>query len=132
MDDKLDQFLDRHQLVINDQQRAAFQNVNRHGLSVLNGSAGTGKTWLTNLLVHFFNAQAKGKSVLLAPTGRAAKVLAKYTHEPAATIHAYLHLLPGEELERFNAESDWETFGDARLIIVDESSMLTTPWLIPS
>ena len=127
LDDKLDQFLDRHQLVINDQQRAAFQNVNQHGLSVLNGSAGTGKTWLTNLLVHFFNAQAKGKSVLLAPTGRAAKVLAKYTHEPAATIHAYLHLLPGEELERFNAESDWETFGDARLIIVDESSMLTTP-----
>ena len=127
LDEKLDKFLDRHQLVINDQQRAAFQNVNQHGLSVLNGSAGTGKTWLTNLLVHFFNAQAKGKSVLLAPTGRAAKVLARYTHEPAATIHAYLHLLPGEELDRFDAEADWETFGDARLIIVDESSMLTTP-----
>ncbi len=127
LDDALDQFLDRFHLTINDQQRAAFQNVNRHGLSVLNGSAGTGKTWLTDLLVRFFNAQAKGKSVLLAPTGRAAKVLAKYTHEPAATIHAYLHLLPGEETGQFDADADWETFGDARLIVVDESSMLTTP-----
>ncbi|EKQ05842.1 RecD-like DNA helicase [Lacticaseibacillus paracasei] len=61
LDDALDQFLDRFHLTINDQQRAAFQNVNRHGLSVLNGSAGTGKTWLTDLLVRFLTPKQKGK-----------------------------------------------------------------------
>ncbi|MDE6046043.1 MAG: AAA family ATPase, partial [Alistipes sp.] len=53
---------------------------------VLNGYAGTGKTTLIAGLVAALK-ELGIKPVLLAPTGRAAKVLARYSHEKALTIH---------------------------------------------
>ena len=55
-------------------------------LMLVRGYAGTGKTTLVNSLVKTL-ASMKQKCVLLAPTGRAAKVLTAYTGTSAWTIH---------------------------------------------
>lgn len=59
---------------------------NNTDLFVLKGYAGTGKTNLVSALSQVLPA-FKWKSVLLAPTGRAAKVLSLYSKRPAQTIH---------------------------------------------
>ena len=57
---------------------------------VLNGYAGTGKTTLLGALVEVLRDNAI-RPVLLAPTGRAAKVLAQYTGEKTYTIHKKIY-----------------------------------------
>jgi len=59
-------------------------------IMLLKGYAGTGKTTLVNSLVKTLHAM-KQKCVLLAPTGRAAKVLSAYTGNPAWTIHKKIY-----------------------------------------
>lgn len=57
---------------------------------MIKGYAGTGKTTLVSSLVKTL-ASLKQKSILLAPTGRAAKVLTGYTGKPAWTIHKKIY-----------------------------------------
>ncbi len=59
-------------------------------IMVVKGYAGTGKTTLVKSLVHTLRS-LKQKSVLLAPTGRAAKVLSAYSGHPAWTIHKKIY-----------------------------------------
>lgn len=59
-------------------------------LFVLKGYAGTGKTTIVSALVKSLPA-VRWRYVLLAPTGRAAKVLATYSGEPAFTIHKKIY-----------------------------------------
>ncbi len=60
------------------------------GIFVLKGYAGTGKTTVISTIVN--NLQQIGKKyVLLAPTGRAAKVIANYSEKPAFTIHKKIY-----------------------------------------
>lgn len=59
-------------------------------LYILKGYAGTGKTSLISAYVHYLSEYKKG-FVLLAPTGRAAKVLAQYTDYNASTIHRRIY-----------------------------------------
>lgn len=62
----------------------------RAEIMLVKGYAGTGKTTLLNSLVKTLGS-LKQKSVLLAPTGRAAKVLSAYTGHPAWTIHKKIY-----------------------------------------
>ena len=90
---------------------------------ILNGYAGTGKTTLIAALVRTIKV-LKIKPVLLAPTGRAAKVMAQYTGEGAHTIHKKIYrqrTLASEEA-RFSLDINREK--DA-CFIVDEASMLS-------
>ena len=89
---------------------------------ILNGHAGTGKTTLIAAFVATLKT-LKIKSVLLAPTGRAAKVMGRYTGEKSYTIHKKIYrqksladLDSGFSLD-LNRESD-------AVFIVDEASML--------
>jgi exodeoxyribonuclease-5 len=59
-------------------------------LFLLNGYAGTGKTTLLSAFVQGLKAM-KGKTVLLAPTGRAAKVFANKSKQQAFTIHKKIY-----------------------------------------
>jgi len=59
-------------------------------LMIIKGYAGTGKTTLVRSLVKTF-AELKQNTVLLAPTGRAAKVLSQYSGVPAFTIHKKIY-----------------------------------------
>ena len=63
---------------------------NSEGLFLLKGYAGTGKTSLIGALVKTLDSLEQ-KCVLLAPTGRAAKVFAHYAGHPAYTIHKKIY-----------------------------------------
>ena len=73
------------------QQIAEFiTNTNNDEIFVLKGYAGTGKTTVISTIVNNL-AEINKKYVLLAPTGRAAKVIANYSHNPAFTIHKKIY-----------------------------------------
>lgn len=63
-----------------------ISNKNEREIMVIKGYAGTGKTNMVAALSKTLPS-FKWKSVLLAPTGRAAKVLSNYSKKPAQTIH---------------------------------------------
>lgn len=90
---------------------------------VLNGYAGTGKTSLIGALVKTL-AAARRETVLLAPTGRAAKVFGAYAGRPASTIHRriYRHVLPGQG----GQASPRENTSRGAIFIVDEASMIAS------
>lgn len=90
---------------------------------ILNGYAGTGKTSLTGALVNALS-EFNIRSVLLAPTGRAAKVFGGYSRHAAFTIHRHIYrndLLSG----RFG-ELKENKCKPGTVFIVDESSMIDT------
>ncbi len=89
---------------------------------MVKGYAGTGKTTLVNSLVKTLSSM-KQKSVLLAPTGRAAKVLSAYTNRSAWTIHKKIYRQKSGKdglgefvLDRNLHKNTW--------FIVDEASMI--------
>ena len=59
---------------------------------VLRGAAGTGKTTLVTEFMRYLTAR-KRKSVLMAPTGRAAYIIAQKTQHAASTIHRAIYSL---------------------------------------
>jgi exodeoxyribonuclease-5 len=92
-------------------------------LFVIGGYAGTGKTTLVSALVELL-PHLKYKSVLLAPTGRAAKVLSNYTHKKAFTIHKYIYFTAGDEGGDFKSFSIKPNKNNHTIFIVDEASMI--------
>lgn len=90
---------------------------------VLNGYAGTGKTTLISALVSVLK-EFGIRSVLLAPTGRAAKVLAQYSGERALTIHKriYRQRTTADYESKFSLDLNRES---GAVFIVDEASMLS-------
>lgn len=89
---------------------------------VLKGYAGTGKTSLVSALIQSASA-LRIKTLLLAPTGRAAKVLANYSGQPAFTIHKkiYQTITDGSGIMRMARALNRHTY---TLFIVDEASMI--------
>ena len=89
---------------------------------LLNGYAGTGKTTLSSAFVNALPSVGL-RAVLLAPTGRAAKVFSSYSRHSAFTIHRKIY-----QSRRFNPEE--LRFGLARnnhrdtIFVVDEASMI--------
>lgn len=88
---------------------------------VLRGYAGTGKTTLVGALVATLREQGM-PVVLLAPTGRAAKVLAAHARMEASTIHRRIYRV-GEEADGFQVGPAPNRDRGA-LFIVDEASMI--------
>lgn len=89
---------------------------------VLKGYAGTGKTSIIGALVKTL-PDFNFSSVLLAPTGRAAKVLSNYSGKPAFTIHKMIYQLKsgGDGYTRFVLR---ENKFENTLFLVDEASMI--------
>lgn len=87
---------------------------------LLCGYAGTGKTTLVSALVRSLHI-VDVPTVLLAPTGRAAKVLAAYADYPASTIHRKIYYPPGQG-RPFAAIMD--NPHKETIFIVDEASMI--------
>ena len=96
-------------------------------LFLLKGYAGTGKTSLIGALVKTLD-QLEQKCVLLAPTGRAAKVFAHYAGHPAFTIHKkiYRQRSFSNELDNFSMN---DNLHQHTLLIVDEASMIANDGL---
>ncbi len=85
---------------------------------LINGYAGTGKTSLTGALVRALKSVGRN-AVLLAPTGRAAKVFGQYARHPAYTIHRMIYRM---NVAGMSHVAD-NTYHDT-LFIVDEASMI--------
>lgn len=93
-------------------------------IMIVNGYAGTGKTTAIAAVIATLK-EFKTKSVLLAPTGRAAKVLASYTGQPAYTIHKHIYRqksVGGDGFGQFTLapNKDKDT-----LFVVDEVSLIS-------
>ncbi|MDE5783904.1 MAG: tRNA (adenosine(37)-N6)-threonylcarbamoyltransferase complex ATPase subunit type 1 TsaE [Prevotella sp.] len=89
---------------------------------VLRGSAGTGKTTLAAAIVRALLG-LKQKLVLMAPTGRAAKVFSLYADHPAFTIHRRIYRQKtAGDLSSFNLNDNLYT---DTLFIIDEASMIS-------
>ncbi len=89
---------------------------------LLKGYAGTGKTTLVTTIVEVL-PRIGMKYVLLAPTGRAAKVLSSYTSKSASTIHRKIYRqtsTPDEGYKMYLTENKHRN----TLFIVDEASMI--------
>jgi ATP-dependent exoDNAse (exonuclease V) alpha subunit len=111
-----------------DEQRHAIEIFSRfltdrtpQSVMILRGSAGTGKTTLAGAIVRAMIA-LKQKMVLMAPTGRAAKVFSLYAGQAASTIHRRIYRQRSAgDLSAFNLNDNLH--GDT-LFIVDEASMI--------
>ena len=109
------------------QHKAVIESI-KHGLLVLTGGPGTGKTTTINTMIRFFDSE--GMSILLAaPTGRAAKRMTEATGYEAQTIHRLLEVnVNPEETDSVggfmrNRQNPLE----ADVIIIDEMSMVDLP-----
>lgn len=92
-----------------------------HVVMILRGSAGTGKTTLAGAIVRAMNV-LKQKMILLAPTGRAAKVFALNAGHPAYTIHRRIYRQKSAgDISSFNL--NFNTNRDT-LFMIDEASMI--------
>ena len=79
-------FEEKNGIEITDEQRAFVREFEESNVSFLVGNAGSGKSLLQKMIIEY--AKITNKSVLLlAPTGRASKVLTGYTGQQAYTIH---------------------------------------------
>lgn len=92
---------------------------------LLKGYAGTGKTSLVGALVRTMK-MLKQRVVLLAPTGRAAKVMGGYADTSAGTIHRHIYRQKTFGEERFTAAPNLK---ENTLYIVDEASMIANEGL---
>ena len=92
-----------------------------HVVMILRGSAGTGKTTLAGAIVRAMNV-LKQKMILLAPTGRAAKVFALNAGHPAYTIHRRIYRQKSAgDISSFNL--NYNNNRDT-LFMIDEASMI--------
>lgn len=128
MEKRLHQVEKKEQIGLDPMQHRAVIESIKHGLLVLTGGPGTGKTTTINTMIQFF--ESEGMSILLAaPTGRAAKRMTETTGYEAQTIHRLLEVNGNPEEEgnvngfMRNRQNPLET----DVLIIDEMSMVDLP-----
>jgi exodeoxyribonuclease-5 len=109
------------QAVLLDRLGEFLMSTDSEKVFLLRGYAGTGKTSVVSALVRALNA-LKQKTMLLAPTGRAAKVISGYSGFPAFTIHKRIYRQKAMGDYRFQLA---DNLFNHTLFIVDEASMIS-------
>lgn len=112
----------------NDEQCLAIKAAFTEPLVIVTGGPGTGKSTIVHAIIKMYlklnndSSALANEIAILAPTGRAAKRLKETTNMKTSTIHRFLGYTGGEKFEfsKYNPTT-------ARLIIVDESSMMDLP-----
>ena len=117
-------------IALDDLQKEAVMQAASHGLFILTGGPGTGKTTTINAMIRYFEKQEL-KIALAAPTGRAAKRMTETTGRSAQTIHRLLELNGGMEDEkgqplagRVHFERNAMNPLEYDVVIIDEMSMV--------
>lgn len=112
---------------LDEMQKQAIMAAARHGLFILTGGPGTGKTTTINAIIRYFEEEG-AELRLAAPTGRAAKRMTEATGYEAQTIHRLLELngMPEGEQEGRTVHFDRNSENplEADVIIIDEMSMV--------
>ena len=112
----------------NEEQKNAITSAFSEPIVIVTGGPGTGKSTIVHAIIKMYLKLNKDSSALineiaiLAPTGRAAKRLKETTGMDSSTIHRFLGYIGGDKFtyNKYNKTT-------ARLIIVDESSMMDLP-----
>ncbi|MCR4720596.1 MAG: ATP-dependent RecD-like DNA helicase [Lachnospiraceae bacterium] len=117
---------------LDDLQKKAVREAYKHGVFVLTGGPGTGKTTTIRAMISYF--EKKGLTILIAaPTGRAAKRITETTGYEALTIHRLLGCqgVPDDPASgrrgRFTFEKNEDEPLEADAVIIDEMSMVDLP-----
>ncbi len=125
---RLAQIEENMDLPLDEKQREAVVEAVRHGVLVLTGGPGTGKTTTINAMIHYF--ESDGADILLAaPTGRAAKRMTETTGYEAQTVHRLLEVSgnPEDEEQKNGFSRNRDNPLETDVIIVDEMSMVDLP-----
>lgn len=125
MEKRLQKVEEREKIKLDIMQHRAVIEAIKHGLLILTGGPGTGKTTTINTMIQFF--ESEGMDILLAaPTGRAAKRMTEATGYEAQTIHRLLEVSgnPEEEGNINGFLKNRENPLEADVIIIDEMSMV--------
>ena len=118
-------------LELDDKQRQAVIAAVRHGVLILTGGPGTGKTTTIHAIIRYF--ESEGMDIFLAaPTGRAAKRMTEATGYEARTIHRMLELgfVPEGDDNSMHYGRNAENPLEADVIIIDEMSMVDLPLML--
>ena len=120
----LQRILKEQGLELDELQKNAVLECVKHGIMILSGGPGTGKTTTINSIIRYFDEE--GMDILLAaPTGRAAKRMTEATGYEARTIHRMLEINGGmEDGSRARFERNGENPLEADVVIIDEMSMV--------
>lgn len=120
----LQRILKEQGLELDELQKNAVLECVKHGIMILSGGPGTGKTTTINTIIRYFDEE--GMDILLAaPTGRAAKRMTEATGYEARTIHRMLEINGGmEDGSRARFERNGENPLEADVVIIDEMSMV--------
>jgi exodeoxyribonuclease-5 len=102
---------------------ADFVSSDDSDILVVNGYAGTGKTTAVSAVIETMK-EFETKCVLLAPTGRAAKVLSSYAGQPAYTIHKRIYRQKSVGGDGFGQFSLFPNKDKEVLFVVDEVSLI--------
>ena len=109
------------------QRHAVLESVN-HGIFILSGGPGTGKTTTINMILRLY--EAEGMDIMLAaPTGRAAKRMTEATGYEARTIHRLLELngaMTEDAGRKASFEKNESNPLEVDVLIIDEMSMVDT------
>ena len=113
-------------IILDDVQKEALYLCMYSKICVITGGPGTGKTTILGLLADYFK-EKNITAVYAAPTGRAAKRLSESTGCIATTIHRLLGaVVKDDDTEEMFYEHTSDSPIDARVVIVDEMSMVDT------
>jgi len=110
---------------LDDLQKKAVLEAACHGIFILSGGPGTGKTTTINAIIRYF--EREGMDIMLAaPTGRAAKRMTEATGFESKTIHRLLELNGSfaEDGKRARFERNEEAPLETDVVIIDEMSMV--------
>lgn len=120
--EEIDQFLhdycEKNQVELEENQHQFFHDWNENKVPILVGGGGMGKSWLMNILLQMIDEKKAGFGItLLAPTGKASKVITGYTKREAMTIHRRVGVRGEDD------EGNLIKKIEADVIVIDESSM---------
>lgn len=104
---------------LTDEQFRMLENVCKNNISVLNGAAGTGKSFTIKAILQMLKDNNICNYLLAAPTGKASKVIKHYTNEYTSTVHRMLGA-KGFNIFDFNENNKLRT----DIIFIDECSMM--------
>ncbi|MBI5594005.1 MAG: ATP-dependent RecD-like DNA helicase [Deltaproteobacteria bacterium] len=113
------EILTRLAIQLSAEQQAVLEEILLHHIAIITGGPGTGKTTLIRSIAAICD-RLRQKTILSAPTGRAARRLSEVARKKASTLHKLL----GYNLEQNDFEKDEDDPLDVDVMIVDEASMM--------
>lgn len=113
------EILARLAIQLSSEQQTVLEEILLHHIAIITGGPGTGKTTLIRSIAAICD-RLRQKTILSAPTGRAARRLSEVARKKASTLHKLL----GYNLEQNDFEKDENDPLDVDVMIVDEASMV--------